>query len=397
MKKYKVVKNEQLYQVCFYMCIIANIVYFIAVPFQISGLNSLSARILIVCPTFCGILYLINKIKYSNILSTLGLMVIIASIISLVLGVKSDFFSQIVQLITFLTLPLSLMFYRSLVDITKLKNIIYKGYILIAFIYVFLSFTSLSHIGYTQWGVYYGPLTLGYSNPNETAMYLLICVTILISSLFNNKINKFKLITILLILYLCFLIIQTESRAIIALLPISILLYLIFKKLRYNNNLVVKLLFEVIMLSPIIYFLIVFVTSSLAIEISFLGDSLSTGREFIYYSYLDQLNFTTFFFGNFQQFKFQNLHNSYITILATLGLLGFLPYYILIKKIFFQIYLKANEKSQIYIFCVLLVIIIHGTVEAALLVSGVIYASSISMIYILGMQDIKLKNDGINK
>jgi hypothetical protein len=123
-------------------------------------------------------------------------------------------------------------------------------------------------------------------------------------------------------------------------------------------------------------------------EIIILGNSAESGRNHIYEYYLANLNSISFLIGDFSSYRFSNTHNAYISILATVGLLGFVPFFLFLQTTL--LWIKEHclgLKSQQIAFIGLIGIIIHSSAEATFLVSGVIFASSVGILYLLTLPD----------
>ena len=377
-------KNKMnLFEISLYITIFAEFLIFFGHPYKNNILVSSGTRLLIITNILCTLIYFINilrnnRLKYVDIIV---LFIIFTSFIALVLNNNNSIYSSLIVLVRYWALPFYLTYYKNISNKTRVKVFIYKSYIVLSLFYIYLSFTQLRNIGYTKWGIYQGYLTLGYSNPNETGMYLLICFIVLLSAtmFYKNKI----IVTFLFLdsMYLLYLIYQTNSRT-------SFFIALFILILSFTGKKINKKYIYISILIPIGFVIVNLIYTEFLSEIVLLGNSAGSGRDIIYKNYLLNLNFTSFLIGDFSLYKFSNLHNAYISILATIGLIGILPYFSLLQSTFLQIKEKGiDQRSKQIAFIGLLGIIIHSSAEAALLVAGGVFGSSVGILYLLTLSD----------
>lgn len=114
----------------------------------------------------------------------------------------------------------------------------------------------------------------------------------------------------------------------------------------------------------------------------FLGDVFDTGRLLIYSDVLHSMDLKSFFLGQYS-YRFSNLHNLYVSLFATVGLLGtvvFAGLYFFVNKQLSRAY-KTNPAKVAYI--AICLYMFHASVESAMFLLGSVYAAIIISLYIL--------------
>lgn len=378
------IKRMNPYEVSVYITVFAGSLIFIGIPYRIDSLVSSGTMLLIISNALCALFCLINKLKH-NCFKYSDLPVIfimITSLIALVLsGINNSIYISLVALLGYWAIPFYFIYYKNVSNKRKVKDFVYKSYTVFSLFYIYLSLTPLSHRGYSKWGTYEGYLTLGYNNPNETGMYLLICFIVILSATMFYEKKFIKVFLWLNMVYLLYLINQTNSRT-------CLLVALFVLVVTFTRKKIKKWHIITIMLVPFIFMILNLVYTEWISEIIILGNSAESGRNHIYEYYLANLNGISFLIGDFSSYRFSNTHNAYISILATVGLLGFLPFFLFFQTTLFWIKEHClGQKSQQVAFIGLIGIIIHSSAEAAFLVSGLIFASSVGILYLLTLPD----------
>ena len=147
-----------------------------------------------------------------------------------------------------------------------------------------------------------------------------------------------------------------------------------------------------ILLTPVIYLVFALALPSISQKITVMGESIFTGREEIYQRYFDNLSIINFIFGDFNEFHFDNLHNGYISIAATGGIVSVICFILLLKKCLDTN--RINARSYYYTataYLGFLCIVLCTSTEAAFIVGGSTYAFFIFMIFALFSQPISRK------
>jgi len=174
-------------------------------------------------------------------------------------------------------------------------------------------------------------LTLGYDNPNQTAMYLLITMIILYCAFhyYTNKIARFLILID--IIYMARLLYQTSSRTSIIIGLLITAIIMIKKKNTIPNFMVVIIL----LLPAVVMFVYPFLYDRGWIYIfEFGGKTDYASRSYIFSSVLSSVK-DRILFGDFGTNQLQNVHNGTLSVYSSLGLAGLLLFYIYYFKAYF--------------------------------------------------------------
>ncbi len=368
--------KSSFYDVCFTISIFAMMGILLALPYQNNRLISFGTYAIAGCAVIMCARYFIEHLQYvpSEEIAFWGLAVI--CVIS-VLVARAVSFASIVSVICFLEIPMFMLCAKE--TMTKKPAIIFLWvqYIL-SFYYIYLSRTDKAnyYIGF------YGTstideLTLGYRNPNETAMYLFTCfLSLLIAFLFYKRfiLRLMFGINAVMIFRLVWL---TESRAgIVSCILVIIAIFLI--KWVPVGKFVTKIAIAVpwVMVAAIYFF------NDALVDIHFLGSSVETGRINVFDQVFKNINFFKFLFGDFLRHTFDNLHNVYISIFGTIGIFGVLLYSsYLSNSLLSQSNRTIHNISEKMAYVGILLFVIYSSVEATFFVGGSAFAMCFIGVY----------------
>lgn len=258
----------------------------------------------------------------------------------------------------------------------KTINIITISYMIQAALLIIISFTPLAYsVDFVSDNGYY--LALGFSNPNTTGVVLFSIIFTIVALLdyydypISIKHFRFKQLLIFCVLLLLVrLLFLTDSRTSLLICLISLLLFL-FYKYRSNNKPFSRAMIFLIVSIPIIYYFIYVAYSKQVVfdEIEFMGKPLFSGREVIFEEI--QAAWTNHWFGNADRFKFGNAHNSALSIVVSIGIVGFVMVLYYYVKRLFQ-YNERTCKSNMALLAILS-FFIHGCNEAVMFTGGSIF------------------------
>lgn len=371
------------YEFPIYLMLLGMMFIQIATPLYKTAFVSLGTWIIVFSSLFAFVMALYFKKMNNN-----DLLFIIILCISILLSVllSSEFsYSSIISAGCFLEVPIFLGSYTQL-DKNKIRNFIYLCFVLLSIYYILLSLSPFSNIYYTDYdSVQLSSLTLGYSNPNETAIYLMICAIVIFSLLMQVKNIILKIVVFVDLLSVFYLIWLAASRTIIIISIFLIVCVIIFYKRRIpywfrTMSFCISYIFIIATL-----FFYDFFTS-----IQLMGDSLETGRFSIYETVLEGMDAIKFLFGDFS-FGFNNLHNGFWCVFATIGSFGVLTFFIFlnykIKNVQYNTEknIGTDKIALIGLFC----IIISTATEAALISAGSTFAASTISVYLLSISKIE--------
>lgn len=352
--------------------IIGYAVLQISTPLKITQLMSIGTWIIVFSSVFAIICSILNntllKSNSSFLILTLLLMLVA---ISMLFGNEINY-NGLVAALCFLEIPFFMISYNEIIS-DKLIKLIYTMFFLLSLYYIGLDFSSLSNVYYTKYGSREMEFaTLGYDNPNETSMYLVACFIILVSMIFSIKKRLLKTAIIVDAFFLFRVILETQSRTgIIACIVLLVLAFL------YKERTIPGIIKNISFFSCIAFLLITVFYYDKISSLKLLGDKLDTGRYGIYEDIINKMTFEKFLFGDFT-LHFENLHNSVLTVFATVGFLATIAFFFLIYK---RINIKktTNNMATIGILC----LIMTTATEGALLTKGSAFAASFLSVYFL--------------
>lgn len=361
------------------LCVLLQI---FSLPNKIAIVTSSTNLLLSVLWFLFGIFMIINGFfkRISTPLATVTC-IILFSLISFLIGVILDRGSlgQLGKLLGFLMLPI-MLYCISAVGVTeKTRKTVLIANFIASLEYILLYHSNLRNAFETQYGTANIPsVTLGFSNPNQTATFLFVCLVLLFVSLAFFKSKAMRVLLVADILYISFILYKTDSRTAIVLLVAFIALSLWSLKRKFS-----ALFTELCLLAPFFYMILALAFTSLFENIKIMGDSIFTGRENIYLRYFENLDPIKFLFGDFSGFKFENLHNGYISVAATVGIAVLILYYTLLRKSLLSSCDKNLSSYASIAYCGLLCIVIYTSTEAGFLVGGTTYAFMSAMMFIM--------------
>ena len=345
-----------------------------ALPRQLDSLVSITARLLLILwLLFTGISILSRlsrPIPYSalSFLGILGLSVIVYILSgAATLTLSSE---NLVSMVGFLILPLMLLYSYLFSFSDRVKQVILVFYFLLSLVLIQLYFSDFRHLFRNEYGITnIDVVTLGFSNSNQTAMFLLVCFLGLVTDVFFVKSLLLKLILSADAVFIAYLTILTDSRTTSLLLAVFLifLFYAIFRK--FSGKWVIAVL-----LVPLVYALLPLLFTSIT-EITFMDELFYNGREEIFARYYNRFGLYTALVGDMRTFNFENLHNGYVAIAASLGLPVCVAYCISLRRsLTHNIPTQNTVLYQRVAFAAALCLILHTSAEAAFFVGGATYA-----------------------
>ena len=154
-----------------------------------------------------------------------------------VLSCKSALMGKLVAYMCFLMLPGCCVLYRHAGQVKKLKKAIYVASMCYAVLFIALIFAKNSHIAYGPYGLEeVEELTLGYQNPNETAIYVMLTFFCLVAAFFGMEKRIWKGIAGVLSVQMLYIVLQTQSRTCIVLCVAFLALTLLQKWFRIKGK-----------------------------------------------------------------------------------------------------------------------------------------------------------------
>lgn len=368
-------------QLCLYVTLICNFFILLGNPVKNSFMVSWATRPLILLVFAMTVLAIINMVRKVRVetADVYFLAVICLSAISMAVAGVSGVLKAAVSYLCFLMLPGYIVLYRRADNISRLKMAVYIANVLYTGIYIYYRFTDRAFSFRDEYGEkIIEDLTLGYRNPNETGMYLMLSFFIMLSAAFAAKKWWQRWGAFLLSGVLFYLLWETDSRSCIALAAI-VLILAVFKwlpRLKMGARLIAFLI-------PLISLVLVRVIPDTLKELNFMGEAMDTGRYFVFNRYFDGLTVGSFLFGDVAKYPGNNMHNSYLSILAMFGVLVTIVYILFFNTSLKAYYNKLSNTQSYVAYAGVLAVIIHGAAEGALLMAGTVYAGMTGLLFLL--------------
>lgn len=377
--------------VCFYITVLSNLMIYITLPLNIILLATLASRCYILCNliTFLAAVILCTK-KYMPYRTNQILIIIfmlLFSTISFVLSNGVTFFQYLTKILSYLAVPFYFLSIDYIIPKKKITDFVYLVNFLISIVFTFLSFSSYSYKGYAHYlGTKNAWLTLGFSNPNQTAMYLMLNFIVLFCTYFYYKKKLLRVTAFLFLIYIGKLLYNTSSRTCIITVIIIIAIILLKRKNQVSDlGIIAFLLIPTVfmILYPVLY------KNGLFLQREILGKTDYGTRSIFYEQALNALK-SNWLFGNYGKFRLANLHNGTLSVLSSLGIAGFISFYACYFRAHFQIKTYGpKSKSSFIAWIGLLAVFLHTCAESALITGGAMYAGSISVLIYLAKSDDK--------
>ena len=331
-------QTNLIYIVALYAAIFGQIGILIAHPLKIEFLITLCTYLIGFTSIVAYFFWMLEKEEVVDQLLFLGLM--ISCLLSIIASGYITY-TSIVKILTFLQLPIYCTIVGKIKNNKKIKGLIYILHIIYTFFFLYLYNSDNAYkIQSGDKYIIIDALTLGYNNPNELALYLFLVFSVLLSGCFYYKRPIIKMFFLLCSIIIFYLIIQTMSRAALFLASILVAMTIFTKCLK-------------------------------------LPKTFDSGRDTIYKNFFGKLSFLGFIFGDFQKYQFVNMHNAYISIMATIGFLGAFIFVVLLYRQYERMFeRKITKKHVLTMAFSLLLIIVYISIEAALFVAGSLYSVS---------------------
>ena len=371
---------------CVIIALICNFLILLGEPLKNSFILSLGSRGLIFSILGFALFQLVVTIQNKKEKNIYYLVAVIASAgVSALLSGVTAILQHLVPLICFFMLPISLLLYKKIYRVANIKTWIYRFNWLYTLLFTYLFFSPMSHVFYGEYGKEtLDALTLGYANPNQTGIYLMISFIIAFSGFQRDMKKGRKIAYIIQSLWTFILVCQTLSRTCI-ILSIAIFLMWIFKRVSKVGNKFTIVCFAL----PLVMACLLIFGGDKVQDILIFNEEFDTGRIDLFKSVLMKLTPTTILFGNFSKWIGGNLHNSYFTVFAIFGLVGIVLYLVFLWKIVKDYFTQIDKKSPAAMLAYLgiLAAIVHGSTESTLLTAGMIYGSLFSLLFILTLNE----------
>lgn len=351
-------------------------------PFQQTNLISIGVTLIYLPCIFYVFLNLYEWATQHAKINFPFLLLVISASFSFVMAQEYTY-EALVPMICFLEFPILISTFSY--NKQQVKRLIYTAFLLLSFLFIGLRFSSLAFLYRGDYGdIIHDALTLGYANPNQTAIYLSFAVFILVSATADTRKPFNKLLLSLLVCFLVFMIFETRSRT--AIVAISLfLLVLLFKKTSSANRFLSKYALYI----PLVFALILTFNKRLNLDFVFLGDAFDTGRRQIYQDALTSLNtIPKILFGNYLEYRSHNLHNVFVSVLVEYGAFSLIAFLLLLKNSIAKTLRLGPKQFFRPAFLSFLFMLVFSSTEASFFIAGSFFAVSAFCLYYLCLPDI---------
>ena len=368
-----------LYDICFVVSAFSMLIILLSIPYEINRGISLGTYAIAGCSILALAKYLVEHMRKMPIQGILLLVLIVICVAAFGFS-HSNIRANLVKLVCFLEIPIFMLCSKEITSKRTVEVFLWVQYAL-SFYYIYLSFSDKAHIFKGPYGlIQMEELTMSYHNPNEASMYLTCCLLVLMIGITFYKQNWIKILFAVNAIYMVYLINLTQSRAGIISALIAIIMFVCNKWIKIN-----KIFTRTALVIPLVMAVLIYFFNEQLAEIKILGESMETGRKDVFEQVFSVLEFTEIFTGDFATHAFDNLHNVYISIFATIGIFGVLCYVFYFEKTLFLIAEKKDLTSYSKAACVgVLTLLVYSSVEATIFTGGSAFAVCFVSVYIFG-------------
>lgn len=372
---------------CFCIGQLLNVLGYITNCLGIESVFSLVSRSYIILNVLSFLLFFLDhaasnsKSKGLLLLIMMGLSTLLAYFVH---GSGVSMFNFVLILAAYLSLPMYIMY----MDVLELDTGIYKVIKLSAIVTaLFFIFRNVTHPEYSL----RGDLTLGYFNANYLAILLIQNMSILLVLRFFDYRRLSRLVFWVLFLAEAYLVYKTNCRTAF----VCVLVLFLFP-LRKRKT-VSRTMSNIFLIAPVLFVLVLNYMSSRGLlnGVEILGKPLFSGRETMF-------DFTVYsimrnpLFGLFNEYQLGNAHNAFLSVLASVGIIGFVFFYAFYYQTIssYRDQLHGNEVNYVA-FIGILILFLEGCAETSVLLSGSMYAAATSPLLLFVRYTDDLNSEGM--
>lgn len=328
-----------------------------------------------------------RKIKVNKFVIGLAVNLLISMLVSISSIETSMIETYIISFVSFLTFYWSASFRPDETSRLDLR-FFFKANLFLCFIYIFHAFGPFGekYLVTDVWGN--KVFNMGLGNPNAVSGYIMFSVMLLLIQLLHEKgtANKFFVLVLMgVMLYILYLLSSrtTFFCTIVALAAVA------WNRRERAGNWVYML----VLLIPLCMVFFQLALAELESETQILGKGLDTGRAEIYEIALKKIFSSplTLLFGECFQQYFQNLHNAPLALIATIGLMGYIPCCVFWFKQIKMLNSSVDGGSQKIAFVCIIVYILHSSAETMFMTGTVPYSMFVLLVLMIAKGDIKYR------
>lgn len=375
--------NEVYIELGVYLTLICNFFILWGNSQKITTFVSWPTRLMISYIFLLAAVFLVNSITCRKV-GLIDAWFVALAIYTAVCFVMGRNLGRLVQYMCFAMLPSCIVLYRRVVHVRRMKRAVYIANNYYAILFVLLSFADNSHHYQGEYSIeILEELTLGFRNTNETGIYLMLSFLIMISSVFFWKKRWQKRAALILSVVLWCLLVQTKCRMTILLAAIAAVLAFLQRSFKLGS-----INRRIVLLLPAISFLATILFPETIGKLLFMGEQLDTGRYGLYQGFLGSLDIIGILVGDVPGFMGGNLHNSYLSVVASYGVLNTIFYIFFLNAVLREQQANAKKSEASYVaYLGVLCVIAHGISEGTLLIAGTVYAGMAGLLFLLTLPE----------
>ena len=374
------IKTTTAYSILACLALISHLFSIVGLPMGYHRLVSFSVLLTTVISVLALMLIFVERDQSVDRTNDFTIFVILVVTIILSLLINKTGFSSWKKILTFLQLP-AFLFAASRSVNTKIRDVIYvtNGFYPALFWYFYNA--PFAHRYEGEYGfVDHKNITLGFSNPNEAALYIMICAIIVLAAVFHYKAMPIKVLFTVEFVFLIFLLNQSGSRAAI-LMTVALSLIVLFKKKISFSAKKIRILFFVPLIVPLVLYCFPQLGDFLLMQ-----ETIDNGRGELVAEFIKEMNLGLFLLGDFKQYPLINWHNAPLSIMAAFGTITLITYWVYMYRGYKKLCIMTVEDGERKTLLLgAMVIIVYSAVESSLLVSGAVFAlSGYLLLFLLG-------------
>ncbi len=364
---------------------ISNLIIYIAQPYDLNLFVSLASRSYMLCSVAAFSYTVINCFRQYVPYKTMQILTIVFmvgfALVSHLLSDSGGTYLFIIRLLCYLALPIYFLYLDYLKPDKWMLHFIFILNFLASVVFGLLSFSSLSYAGYENYiGTSSAWMTLGYENPNQTAMYLLINQVVLLCAFYYYSKKPIRLILLADALFMGWLILKTSSRTCIGISALILAVCIFRRKYRIKKYVVAGIL-----ILPLLFFIIYpyLFDNTLFVGVVIGGKTDYSARGEFFKTAITAVG-DRFLFGDFGRFQLQNLHNGPLSIYASVGVIGLAFFYVYYYRAYYRMLYYGFQCKAAFLAAVgLLSVFLHACTESGFITGGAMYAGSLSALILL--------------
>ena len=353
-----------------------TLVLYIAIPLKSSFLNTIYLSIIgiTLVSFFFSVVYYLLKRKVESIIRVdliLFFLIVALVAVSIFFGKRQVGKDEAKLILGYFEMFMSILILHLLSHNEENMKYLFRINILISVVFIILSLSKYAYSGVIRTSLY-----LGYSNPNQTGIFLFLNMTILLIMSIRLKKPFLRFLVYLICAYEFYLIVLTGSRSCVFTSVVLIVVFLLKISVRIHRWIIItSMLLPLAFLFGYSYLY----SSGMLVDAQLLGKSIFTGREEFFISKISSIS-EYLLIGDATEYYFANLHNGPLTIILSCGIVGYVLYLCFYYNTI-KCYYSDNDKVKTLALVAILAVFIHSSSECAMITGGAQYSIVTSSVY----------------